>query len=43
MLNMGKRLKTYESVEGGGVLLSFVDGTTAEADVLIGADGIKSM
>lgn len=31
-----------EKVSDGGVTIHFQDGTTAEADVVLGADGIKS-
>ncbi|KAH9920776.1 uncharacterized protein B0H18DRAFT_1086308 [Fomitopsis serialis] len=46
-IRMGKRLVSYtEVVDGYGDTkyyeLQFTDGTTAEADVVIGADGIKS-
>ncbi|KMU73379.1 salicylate 1-monooxygenase [Coccidioides immitis RMSCC 3703] len=38
-----KRLDTLEEKEGGGkIRLIFCDGTTAEADAVIGCDGIKS-
>jgi 2-polyprenyl-6-methoxyphenol hydroxylase-like FAD-dependent oxidoreductase len=38
---LGKKLTRYEADERG-VRLSFADGGTAEADVLVGADGINS-
>lgn len=37
-----KKLTTYDDNEGGPIVLHFADGSTAECDVLIGADGIKS-
>jgi 2-polyprenyl-6-methoxyphenol hydroxylase-like FAD-dependent oxidoreductase len=37
----GKRLDTYHAA-GGEVIASFADGTKAEGDLLIGADGIHS-
>ncbi|KAH7928888.1 FAD/NAD(P)-binding domain-containing protein [Leucogyrophana mollusca] len=37
-----KRLTTYTQQDSGGVNLCFSDGTTATADVLVGADGIRS-
>ncbi|WP_377272552.1 FAD-dependent oxidoreductase [Peterkaempfera sp. SMS 1(5)a] len=40
-IHHGKRLVTAEET-GDGVVARFADGTTAEADVLIGADGIRS-
>ncbi|GAA2292254.1 FAD-dependent monooxygenase [Streptomyces atrovirens] len=41
-LHLNRRLVRYEE-HGGAVLLEFADGTTAEADVLVGADGIHSV
>ncbi|MFB7666349.1 FAD-dependent monooxygenase [Kitasatospora sp. NPDC056138] len=38
----GKRLVDAAPTPSGGVLARFADGTTAEADLLIGADGIHS-
>lgn len=38
----GKHLSSYEQRPGGGVKLHFKDGSTAEADVLVAGDGIKS-
>ncbi len=40
-LRLGKRC-TSCTVEGGTALLTFADGTSAEADVVIGADGVHS-
>ena len=41
--HFGKRLvKIEEKGEGNGMKLHFLDGTTAFADALIGADGIHS-
>lgn len=40
--HFGKRLEKYEEKADGKLLMHFKDGTTAEADALIGADGIKS-
>jgi 2-polyprenyl-6-methoxyphenol hydroxylase-like FAD-dependent oxidoreductase len=37
-----KRLKNITNTEGGKTQLNFEDGTTAEADIIIGADGIHS-
>ncbi|KAI1412490.1 putative salicylate hydroxylase [Hypoxylon sp. FL1857] len=39
----GKQMESYVDDEGGGkVVLHFTDGTTAEADAVIGCDGIHS-
>jgi salicylate hydroxylase len=38
----GKRLEDIEEIEGGKLRLKFKDGSTAEADAVIGCDGIKS-
>ena len=40
--HMDKRLENLVTQPSGGYTLSFEDGTTAEADAVIGADGIKS-
>jgi salicylate hydroxylase len=41
--NFGKRLKSLEQDgEGGKCVMHFEDGTSAEADAVIGCDGIKS-
>ncbi|SDM47959.1 FAD-dependent oxidoreductase [Allokutzneria albata] len=37
----GKRLKTFHD-NGDSVTASFVDGSTATADILVGADGVRS-
>ncbi|OKL59951.1 hypothetical protein UA08_04936 [Talaromyces atroroseus] len=43
IVHLGKKIVHIEvEVEGGGVTLSFEDGTTAEADICIGADGLHS-
>ncbi|WP_329789911.1 FAD-dependent monooxygenase [Lentzea sp. DG1S-22] len=39
-VRFGKRFERYE--QGDGIRLHFEDGTTAECDVLVGADGIRS-
>jgi len=38
-----KRLVSYKAGPGGVIVLHFADGSTAECDILIGADGIKSV
>jgi len=38
----GKRLETYEVTADGDVAARFADGTEAEGDLLLGADGIHS-
>ena len=40
-LHLGKPAASYEETDSG-VRLTFEDGTTAEGDVLVGADGIRS-
>ncbi|KAK4110265.1 FAD/NAD(P)-binding domain-containing protein [Canariomyces notabilis] len=42
VISFGKRLEALEEREDGKVLLTFVDGTKAEADAVIGCDGVKS-
>ncbi|WP_030612260.1 FAD-dependent monooxygenase [Streptomyces sclerotialus] len=39
----GKRLVAAETVENGRIVATFSDGTRAEGDLLIGADGIHSV
>jgi FAD-dependent urate hydroxylase len=41
-IEYGKRLLSYEVAGDGGVVASFEDGTEAEGDLLVGADGIHS-
>ena len=41
-VHFGKRFLSYEEAPGGGVLAHFADGSTATADVLVGADGASS-
>lgn len=42
VLHFGKELERYEPAADGTVTCHFTDGTTATADVLIGADGANS-
>ncbi|SJL09387.1 uncharacterized protein ARMOST_12765 [Armillaria ostoyae] len=42
VIHYSKRLQTFAEQPDGQVKIFFEDGTTAECDVLIGADGIKS-
>lgn len=43
-ISLGKRLSSLEwSAEKMCYVLSFLDGTTAEADIVVGCDGIKSV
>jgi salicylate hydroxylase len=37
-----KRVERVEEIENGPVVLYFADGTTATADAVVGADGVKS-
>ncbi|MES2074210.1 MAG: NAD(P)/FAD-dependent oxidoreductase [Pseudomonadota bacterium] len=41
-VHFGKALDRYEERAGHAVVLHFADGGTAEADVLVGADGVHS-
>jgi len=41
--HLSKRLLGYSQDSSGVITMSFSDGTTAEADVLVGADGLKSV
>ncbi|KAH7915880.1 hypothetical protein BJ138DRAFT_1109221 [Hygrophoropsis aurantiaca] len=41
-VHLSKRLTTYTQTPSGALELNFADGTMATADVLIGADGIRS-
>lgn len=42
MVRLGKRLETYGEGEGGRVELVFTDGSRAEADAVVGCDGVRS-
>lgn len=41
--HFGKRLASFTDSPSGPVTLHFEDGSTAECDLLVGADGIKSV
>ena len=41
-MHMGKRLADVENKKDGGYVLRFVDGSSKDATVIIGGDGIKS-
>lgn len=41
-IHLNKRLQSIQQLEGGKVVAFFEDGSQAEADVLIGADGLRS-
>lgn len=43
IVKLRKRLLSLDQLPKGGVKLSFEDGTTAEVDLVIGADGIRSV
>ncbi|KAK4153461.1 hypothetical protein C8A00DRAFT_43640 [Chaetomidium leptoderma] len=42
VVRFGKRLEGIVDGERGGVVLTFEDGITAEADAVVGCDGVKS-
>jgi len=42
MVHLGHKLRTVQD-RGEGAVLTFADGTTVEADLVVGADGIKSV
>ncbi|MCL2729572.1 MAG: FAD-dependent monooxygenase [Actinomycetia bacterium] len=42
MVHLGHKLRTVQD-KGEGAVLTFADGTTVEADLVVGADGIKSV
>lgn len=41
-IHCSKRLRSYTQRQGGPITLFFEDGTSANCDVLLGADGLKS-
>src|SRR5260370_25559826 len=43
VVHFDKTLERFEQVEGGEVQASFTDGTSARGDVLVGADGTRSV
>ncbi|WYZ36211.1 hypothetical protein EsH8_XI_000094 [Colletotrichum jinshuiense] len=43
IIQLGKRLKSLDDLKDGGVGLKFEDGTSVTADMLVGADGIRSV
>lgn len=43
MIQLQKRIVDVVQLPGGGVQAVFEDGTTAYADLIIGADGIRSV
>ncbi|MFD8541788.1 FAD-dependent oxidoreductase [Streptomyces rubrogriseus] len=43
MVHLGHKLESVEEKGEGGAILTFANGTTAEADLVVGADGIKSV
>lgn len=42
-IHTSKTLTTFKQSSSGGYILQFEDETTAEADVLVGADGVRSV
>jgi salicylate hydroxylase len=43
IIHLGKKISSVDADAKKGVALKFGDGTTATADLLIGADGIRSV
>lgn len=43
IIQLNKRLVSLENLEQGGVRLVFEDGTETTADLVVGADGIRSV
>ncbi|KAL1980865.1 hypothetical protein VTN96DRAFT_3400 [Rasamsonia emersonii] len=43
IIHLSKRLTSLENLPDGGVRLFFADGTEATADMVVGADGIRSV
>jgi salicylate hydroxylase len=43
IIHLGKKLASATADPQNGVILEFQDGTTATADILIGADGLRSV
>lgn len=43
ILHLGKRVLTVDASSEDKVVVKFEDGTEVEADLVIGADGIKSV
>lgn len=41
-VHLRKKLVSYVDIPSGAIILHFEDGSTAECDALVGADGIKS-
>lgn len=43
IIQLNKRLVSLTNIEGGGIRLQFEDGEEVEADLVVGADGIRSV
>lgn len=43
LISLGKKAIAVNAIREDGVTVTFTDGTTIKADVVIGADGIKSV
>ena len=42
-VHVGRKLVAIEQLDGGKLRISFEDGLTDEVDLLVGADGIRSV
>ena len=43
IIQLGKGVSSIENIENGGVKVLFQDGTNTTADLVVGADGIRSV
>jgi 2-polyprenyl-6-methoxyphenol hydroxylase-like FAD-dependent oxidoreductase len=43
IIHLGRKAESVKAIRAEGVTVNFTDGTSIKADVVIGADGIKSV